>query len=164
MDEPYWLRVARKDLGLRELRGAPTAPRIASWLKALKAWWADDETPWCGVAVAAWMQQSSITLPQHWYRAKGWLEWGYELELPVVGCVVVFERDGGGHVGLVVGKDTRGRLLVLGGNQGDAVSISPFDPTRVAGFRWPLSELHNLRRQSGLPVIANSAASSTNEA
>ena len=57
------------------------------------------------------------------------------LQAPTVGCVVVFEREGGGHVGLVVGADTKGRLLVLGGNQGDAVSIAPFDRSRVDMMR-----------------------------
>ncbi len=53
------------------------------------------------------------------------------------GCVVVFERAGGGHVGLVVGETAGGRLLVLGGNQGDAVSVAAFQRERVVAYRWP---------------------------
>ena len=49
----------------------------------------------------------------------------------------MFSRDGGGHVGFAVGKDTAGRLLVLGGNQGNAVSIAAFDVARAIGYRWP---------------------------
>ena len=160
--EPIWLARARADIGLRELPGAPTAPKIRQWLETLRAWWRDDETPWCGVAVAAWMQQVSIGVPKHYYRAKAWAEWGYPVA-PVVGCVVVFERQGGGHVRLLVGKDAAGRLMVLGGNQGNAVSIAPFERDRAIAYRWPSTELHALTA-GPLPIIASSAASSTNEA
>jgi hypothetical protein len=52
--------------------------------------------------------------------------------------VVVFKRDGGGHVGFVVGKDQAGNLMVLGGNQSDSVNIKPFKTDRVVGYRWPV--------------------------
>lgn len=164
MTEPAWLIEARRHIGLREIHGAPTAPVIAGWLAKLGAWWADDETPWCGTAVAAWMQACSVPRPKHWYRAKGWLDWGIDIGAPVVGCVVVFEREGGGHVGLVVGRDTRGRLLVLGGNQGDAVSVAPFSLDRVAGYRWPAEFPVPAVGLTRLPVMAAVGAASTNEA
>lgn len=159
---PAWLASARRDIGLREIPGAQTAPRIAGWLQQLGAWWRDDETPWCGVAVAAWMRTAGITPPPAWYRAKAWSTWGTPLAAPVPGCVVVFERQGGGHVGLVEAVDQAGRLLVLGGNQGNRVSIAPFDRTRVAAYRWPQGV--PLPAGVQLPVLASSAASSSNEA
>jgi uncharacterized protein (TIGR02594 family) len=138
MTEPQWLTEARKHVGLRELPGAPTAPTIQRWLSSLGAWWRDDETPWCGVAVAAWMQAAGVApLPRHWMRARAWAEWGTRLDRPMHGCVVVFERQGGGHVGLVVGQDAQGRLLVLGGNQGDAVNVRAFPRERVLAYCWP---------------------------
>jgi uncharacterized protein (TIGR02594 family) len=136
--DPTWLAEARAHVGLREIPGAPTAPTIAAWLQRLGAWWRDDETPWCGVAVAAWMQGAGIgPLPKFWMRAKAWAEWGQRLSYPAHGCVVVFERLGGGHVGLVVGEDSAGNLLVLGGNQGDAVNVRAFPRGRVLAYRWP---------------------------
>lgn len=91
--------------------------------------------------------------------ARSWLEWGTELSEPVYGCVVVFRRNGGGHVGFVVGQKSNGDLMVLGGNQGDAVCISAFPRSRVAGYRWP----------EGIPVCTRplpvmSGARSTSEA
>lgn len=133
--EPHWLAVARKYLGTTEIPGKETTPQIARWLRELKAWWSDDETPWCGVFVAAIMGAVEPP-PKHWYRAKAWAEWGQPVA-PQTGAVVVFERKGGGHVGLLVGKDQQGRLLVLGGNQGNRVSVAPFDPARVLAYRWP---------------------------
>ncbi|KMY05501.1 hypothetical protein NGIG_02072, partial [Neisseria gonorrhoeae PID24-1] len=37
----------------------------------------------------------------------------------------------------VVGKDAEGRILGLGGNQGNMVSIIPFDPADIDGYFWP---------------------------
>ena len=165
-DEPQWVARARQYLGVAEIPGRATAPVIRRWLLDLKAWWADDETAWCGVAVAAWMREAGIELPKHWYRARAWLDWGYPLSKPIVGCVVVYERGGGGHVGLVVGEDASGRLMTLGGNQGNRVSIAPFDRARVLGYRWPTSRIADFYASTGpLPMLAaNGQPSSSNEA
>ena len=73
-------------------------------------------------------------------RAKAWADWGSPLAAPEHGCVVVFERAGGGHVGFVVGRtSTSGNLMVLGGNQGNRVKISEFKRERVVGYYWPAS-------------------------
>ena len=160
IDEPLWLRIAREDIGLEEIPGKATAPKIRQWLIGLNAWWTDDEAPWCGVAVAHWMQAAGEDLPVHWYRARAWLEWGSPLVKPLVGCVVVYRRDAGGHVGLVVGQDRRYRLMTLGGNQGNRVSIAPFAVDRVLGYRWPKG--HMFYNQP-LPLIQSAAASSTGE-
>jgi hypothetical protein len=67
-----------------------------------------------------------------------------------------------GHVGFVAGQDRAGNLMVLGGNQGDAVSIKPFARGRVLGFRWPADE--PLPEAAALPVLTSSGALSRNEA
>ncbi len=162
--EAPWLTEARRYLGQRELPGAPTAPFISRWLQQLGAWWRDDETPWCGTAVAAWMLVCGFKPPAAWYRAKAWATWGDELPVPVVGAVVVFEREGGGHVGLVAGQDQHGRLMVLGGNQGNAVTVAPFDHRRVIAYRWPSQAYQPFPMPTVLPVLASTAPSSTNEA
>lgn len=165
MISPPWLISAQKYRGVREIPGAPTAPAIARWLSDLKAWWTDDETPWCGTFVAACMKENGVRLPKHWYRAKGWLDWGTALTGPAVGCVVVFERQGGGHVGLVTGRTTGGNLLVLGGNQGDMVKESPFGFSRVLGYRWPIpSFFEPTVGISTLPVYVSDSALSEREA
>lgn len=60
------------------------------------------------------------------------------LMVPAQGCVVVFDRIGGGHVGMVVGETPTGNLLVLAGNQGDSVKISVFERNRATAYRWPV--------------------------
>lgn len=140
MLEPRWLVEAKKSLGVKEVQGEKTNPVIAGWLQRLKAWWVDDETPWCGLFVAQNLTLTGHTVPRYWMRARSWLDWGIPLSVPSLGCVVIFPRKGGGHVGFVTGRAEDGKLLILGGNQGDSVSVGLFDPARVLGYRWPSSE------------------------
>lgn len=162
MTEPRWLTRARLDIGARETLGANDSPRIRQVLKRFSWQWLTGQ-PWCGSILADWMLDSEIQPAKNAFRARAWLDWGTELYAPAVGCVVVFERSGGGHVGLVVGRDERGRLLVLGGNQGDTVSIAPFDMARAIGYRWP-SEALASHSAVALPILASAGASSKNEA
>ena len=151
--------------GVRDA-GVTTAPAIKRWLLELNAWWEDDETPWCGVACAAWVRAVNLVPPKAWYRALAWASWGVPLAGPVHGCVVVLERmGGGGHVGFVVGRDRRGWLLVLGGNQGDAVSIAAFNPMRVVTYRWPAGVVPPAGPDRGIWGLAlGSAQASPSEA
>lgn len=159
-DEPKWLTRARQDLGLQETPGKATTPYIRRWLIELGAWWTDDETPWCGVACAAWLKDSGLEIPKHYYRARAWLDWGRPMHA-VPGAVIVFERGAGGHVGLIVGVDQADRLLVLGGNQGNRVSIAPFTRSRILGIRWPKDSSAVFAH---LPLIRTNQAASTAEA
>lgn len=133
--EPLWLTTARSHVGLREIPGPKHNPTIVKWLTKLKAWWTDDETPWCGTFVAHCFDSVNIALPKHWYRAKDWLNWG-EKVAPRLGAVAVFDRAGGGHVGILVGENAT-QYAVLGGNQGNAVSIIGVYKYRLLGCRWP---------------------------
>lgn len=155
-----WVEEANRHIGLKEIKGFATNLTIKAWLVDLKAWWTDDEKPWCGALIAHCFKLAGIPLPRHWYRALDWLNWGIEIQSPCLGCVVVFSRLGGGHVGFVVGLDKQGRLMVLGGNQGDKVSIVPFDKYRVAGYRMPLG---NWPRKA-LPILSSNLSNSKNEA
>ncbi len=159
MIEPYWVQSARHYIGLREIPGVKTASTLARWLRELRAWWGDDETPWCGVFVAAMFRQGGHSLPKHWYRARAWLDWGVPCS-PVPGCVVVFnggpKRPGAGHVGFLLGRDERGRLMVLGGNQANSVNVAPFDPARVLGYRWPANTA--FPASTTLPLLASNGA------
>ncbi len=159
--EPEWLQYARKFLDLREIPGSEDNPVIVDWLIKLRAWWRDDDTPWCGVYVAHCFAAFGLAIPVHWYRAKGWLDWGRIVDFPAVGSVVVFERKGGGHVGFVVGRDADGHLMVLGGNQGNKVSIAPFDLERVLGYRWPPDKI--FIATPTLPLLNSNGQLSSNE-
>ena len=162
MNEPIWMDIAREHIGLAEITGPTTNSTIRGWLEKLRAWWSDDETPWCGAFVGYCLEVCSYRIPKYWMRARDWATWGVELPSPIPGCVVVFSRQGGGHVGFVVGKDDEGRLLVLGGNQGNRVSIAAFTRDRVLAYRWPTEQ--PLIGNAWLPTIASNSKTSNNEA
>jgi hypothetical protein len=45
-------------------------------------------------------------------------------------------REAPGHVGFFLGHGEPGRLLLIGGNQNDAVSPGSFSVHRMLGVRW----------------------------
>jgi uncharacterized protein (TIGR02594 family) len=161
MDYP-WIVEAKKHIGLKEIPGPKHNSVILGWLKSLKAWWSEDETPWCGTFVAHCMKTCNISVPNNWMRALAWAEWGVKLSSPVNGCVVVFKRAGGGHVGFVMGQTTDGFLSVLGGNQGNSVTVAKFDKGRVVGYYWPKEV--SMPSNGKLNIVSNSGTVSTNEA
>ena len=137
MIEPAWLKEARRHIGTREIKGPKHEPKILQWWKAIKRGGIkDDETPWCAAFVGGCLESAGIT-SSRFESARSYEGWGIKLSAPRVGCVVTFTRAGGGHVGFVVGRDKLGNLLVLGGNQGDAVNIKAFPLIRVTSYRWP---------------------------
>lgn len=135
--DPSWLAEARRHIGEREVKGPLHNAKILAWWRAIKRGGIrDDETPWCAAFVGGCLEAVGL-MSSRFESAKSYLQWGVKLDHPEVGCVVVFGRDGGGHVGFVVGRDAASNLLVLGGNQGDEVNVRAFSRTRVLGFRWP---------------------------
>lgn len=84
------------------------------------------------------MGKSGRAVIKDWYRAKAWANAGLtKLAKPAYGCIAVKSRQGGGHVFFVVGKNAKGQILGLGGNQGNTVSIVPFNPADIDGYYWP---------------------------
>jgi uncharacterized protein (TIGR02594 family) len=142
--EPAWLIAARAKLGTREAPGVANNPTIMGWAKKLGTKvlgiaYNGDSVPWCGVFCAACVQEDGLTPPPIAVRAKAWATWGQNIrpERIAPGAVLVFERSGGGHVGFYVGED-KTNYHVLGGNQGDRVSIMRLEKSRCIARRWPL--------------------------
>lgn len=146
MAEPAWLTLARRQIGVREIVGPKHSPIVMGWIqkvgaKALGIKVNDDEMPWCGTFMAWLMKECGLSMPLIAVRAASWGragQWGRELLGPRLGCVLVFTRQGGGHVGLYVGEDAT-HYHVLGGNQSNSVSITRIAKNRLApgGMRWP---------------------------
>ena len=141
--EPAWLAFARQQIGVREIVGPKHSPIIMGWIQKLGAQVlgikvVDDETAWCGTFVAMCMMIAGLASPAIDVRASAWGAWGRELIGPRLGCVLVFTRTGGGHVGFYIGEDAS-HFHVLGGIQGNAVSITRIAKERLAkgGMRWP---------------------------
>lgn len=159
--KPSWLIEAEKHIGKKEYPGAANNPWIVLlWQKIKRGGIKSDAVPWCAAFVGGCLETVGI-VSSRYESAASYLKWGTPISTPVTGCIVVFARDGGGHVGFVMGMDDKQRLLVLGGNQGDKVSVAPFEQFRVVGYRWPLLVPIHIEP---LPVYANGQPSSTNEA
>lgn len=129
-------QVASRYLGIGEVAGSASNPAILAMLKLDGDWPQDDATPWCS-AFANWVCFQLGLARSRSLAARSWLTVGVavKLEDAELGLdVVVLERDGGGHVGFYAGMDGA-RVKLLGGNQGDHVSVSSFPVERVLGVR-----------------------------
>jgi uncharacterized protein (TIGR02594 family) len=140
MTEPKWLEIARTDLGIEEIAGPKSNPRIMAFYRAANANWAkDDAVPWCGAAMAGWITSAGFPAPAEAARARAWLDWGVPLQDPKPGAVAILKRgtdEKQGHVTLYL-ADRGDRIECLGGNQGDAVSITAYPKRDLLGYRWP---------------------------
>ncbi|HEU5118203.1 MAG TPA: TIGR02594 family protein [Isosphaeraceae bacterium] len=137
MDAP-WMQVALAEVGQRELAGARNNnPRILEYLGTV-GHFPTDETAWCS-AFANWVMLQSGLQGSGRPNARSWLHWGFPLAHPEYGCITVFRRGHSswqGHVAFYVRQEGH-HLLVLGGNQGDAVSIARHSRSSLLGYRWP---------------------------
>jgi uncharacterized protein (TIGR02594 family) len=113
---------------------------IIGWAKALGGWIASfykqDSTPWCGLFVNHCMAIGGAPVIQDGLAALNWAKYGKPLRYGVPGAVLVFKRTGGGHVGFYVSEDDD-TYHVLGGNQGDSVSVARVAKGRCVAIRWP---------------------------
>lgn len=139
-----WMTIARAELGVHELAGDATSKRIAEYYKAVHidpSHVDDSTTPWCAAFVAWCLTQAGF--PGH-YRAnaRSFLDVGVPLLQPKVGCIIVFSRPpnpASGHVGFLAEMPgiLASNVMVLGGNEGNSVRVSPYPASRILGWRWP---------------------------
>lgn len=160
MADPAWLVEAKKHIGTKEVPGARHNSKILGWLSKLKAWWNEDETPWCGTFVAHCLQEVGLPVSKNWFRAKDWATYGSNLRSTHVapGAILVFAREGGGHVGFYTGEDNA-YFYVLGGNQANSVNEMRIAKTRCVAIRWPEGQ-----PVTGSPVRRRGGTVSGNEA
>lgn len=137
--------IAQRFVGITETSGTVSNPQILAMLRLDNAWPEGDEVAWCSAftSYCCWL----LRLPRSTsLRARSWLGIGQQIDKPEVGFdVVILQRGEGiqpgpevldavGHVGFYAGRQGLS-ILVLGGNQGNAVTIQPFSTNRVLGYR-----------------------------
>lgn len=166
---PVWVVEAGRHLGVKEVVGRGSNPTIMGWAKRLGARvlgmnYTDDDTPWCGLFIAYVIAVClpGEPLPAIVVRASAWDKFG-RATAPVFGCIVRYQRPGGGHVGILIGRSADGRLhRVRGGNQSNRVSDTWIEAERAVAYRWPSSvnskgEPVPVLDASGAPVSRNEA-------
>ena len=132
--EAAWMKIARAELGVVE---DPTGsnPRIEAYHASTAGGAADDSVPWCASFVNFCVEAAGVKGTDS-KAARSWMEWGVDVADFVPGCIVVLKRGSApkGHVGFFAGFES-GRIKLLGGNQGDMVSVASFDADRVLARR-----------------------------
>lgn len=159
MHMPASLAVTALDLagrfrGLREAPGAASNAQVLGMLRLDVSTVAGDDVPWCSAFVnyVAWL----LDLPRSKsLAARSWLTVGTPVSIDEAEAgfdVVVLKRGLGpqpgpevvrgasGHVGFFVSASgllgaPPGMVLVLGGNQSDAVGVAAFRAADVLGIR-----------------------------
>lgn len=95
-------------------------------------------TAWCAAYVNATLAQTGQQGTGS-NMARSFLDWGQGVDQPQKGDLAVFSRGDPngpfGHVGFFDGYNEDGTIRVLGGNQGDGVSIANYSADQLLGFR-----------------------------
>lgn len=162
---PKVLVEAYKLIGVKETIGKDNNPKILGWADelGLKKVYTADEIPWCGLFVAYVCHKAGKPVVDKPLWARNWSKWGTKQSVAMLGDILVFERGANsGHVGIYVGEDATA-YHVLGGNQGDSVSITRILKKRCIAIRrteWITAQPENVRV---VKLEANGSVS-TNEA
>jgi uncharacterized protein (TIGR02594 family) len=160
-----WITEGMKVNGLHEVRDRD---RLSKWLRSDGKFLGNpSKLPWCGdfvdtcINLALPDEPRPGNLGKNPYWALNWNLLGVKVA-PCLYAVVTFQRQGGGHVGFLMGEDAT-HYYVFGGNQGDTVSIVRIEKKRMKAIRWPSTALHlprrplPLLRADGTPVSRNEA-------
>lgn len=135
-DQP-WIVEAKRNLGIAEIPGTASNPKIVQyWTDIRRSGITSDAVPWCAAFTGAMLERSGIESTR-FEGARSYGSYGKALDKPAYGCIVVFSRGVGGHVGFCIGEDTSGQLIIIGGNQSDMVKVSAFSKSRVVAYRYP---------------------------
>lgn len=150
---PLYLRKAIEDVGIQEWvydnrRRKVSNPIVEQWIKRVQGERMDARsTPWCAYWVGAKLEEANISSTKSG-MARSYLKWGNEVWSRKErwdptrireGDIAVFWRgtkddNVTGHVGFIVDWDDDG-VFILGGNQGDKVSVQYFSLRKLISVR-----------------------------
>lgn len=147
---PRMLLEAIKLYGTIELPGSADSPTLLAWAKelGLTQIYTHDAIPWCGLYMAICAKRATWDLPENPLWALNWAKWGTSEDVPMLGDVLSFKRQGGGHVAIYVGEDSS-HYHILGGNQSDKVSVTRRGKDGLYAARrapWRTAQPANVRR------------------
>jgi uncharacterized protein (TIGR02594 family) len=134
------LKVAISQLGVKEIVGPKHNMTIVNYAKEIGAKWVnDDETPWCAIFMNWVLKRAGFAYTSS-ARARSFEGYGKPSNNPKPGDIVVFWRvsptAGTGHVGVFLGISVdRTSVFVLGGNQGNSVSVARYPLSNVLCYR-----------------------------
>ena len=169
---PPLVSAAIQYLGIREVVGKTSNPAIMHMAETIGVdkIYDDDDQSWCAVFLNFLCKISGMPVVDpgkdkyNLLRAKWLLNWGEEVAPNDIklGDVGVLNREGGGHVFIIIGKTPNGNVIGLGGNQGNCVSFGEFDSKRLLGVRRHY--MTAIPESAKLYTISGEGVLSTNEA
>jgi uncharacterized protein (TIGR02594 family) len=147
-----WMVRARELIGTREIPGAKHNPVILGFLRAMRniGEWGQsrDETAWCAAFVDHCLIWAGSEGTGH-ALASSYKTWGKPAKVETGAIIVIKRKRRGGdkntgsragyHVGFLI-RVTRNNWVILGGNQGDSVSVRYFAKSRyeLVALRRPV--------------------------
>lgn len=142
---PRMVSLGLAELGTAEVVGKGSNPKIIAWRDELNKAGApiknytDDDIAWCGLLAAILALRRSgiaaeVVKDPLW--ADNWRKYGVESPRPALGDILTFRRPGGNHVGIYIAEDVA-CFHVLGGNQGNSVTITRIAKSRLTSARRP---------------------------
>jgi uncharacterized protein (TIGR02594 family) len=128
-----WLNYAQGELGQIEMNPGDNSSIIS--YHATTGGFKNDETAWCSSFVNWSLTQAGVRGTNS-ARAYSWKTWGQTLPRPAYGSIAIANFS---HVGFVAGVNSAGRIILLGGNQGQpgAVTLSPINPNSIIQYVYP---------------------------
>jgi uncharacterized protein (TIGR02594 family) len=140
---PKTIQEALKLHGVQEIVGKGSNKTIIDWRDELNAagvaivGYSDDDIPWCGLFAAIVVQRAGKRGVPSPLWARNWAKFGTGVNEAGLGDVLVFVRNGGGHVGFYVAEDATA-YHVLGGNQSNKVCVTRIEKARCISIRRPV--------------------------
>ena len=141
------LHAAFTQVGITEVKGEQDNPEIVKYFNELgfDGSRLKDETAWCSAVLGYLCKKLHLPYSGR-LNATSWLDVGVPVDNPVPGDIVIFWRgqskgeliDGTniqkGHVGIFINRRDE-MIWVLGGNQSNSFTLSPYSEVRLLGYR-----------------------------
>jgi uncharacterized protein (TIGR02594 family) len=138
-----WMEIAKAEIGVQEIAGAASNPRIDRYFRETGLAKPNDETAWCAIFLSWCIKTATGKALPYSALARDWLRIGTRLPGPAYGAIAVthpLAAGSSGHVAFVV-KEDASRVFLLGGNQTPpgggpgAVCITTFKKTAIREYR-----------------------------
>lgn len=139
-DDPPWMAIARREIGVKELMGTAHAPRILQYHAATRMQAKSDETPWCSAFVCWVLEQCGVSSTRS-AAAISYEKFGFPVT-PRPGAIVVLSRPTADnprsrHVAFLNRIVDDRFWELLGGNQRNRVCVLPYRADTATAVRWP---------------------------
>jgi len=130
--------IALSQIGIKEIVGKEHNSEVLKYFNETgHKWVKDDETAWCS-AFINWVAFKADKPRSFKLNARSWLTVGKKVEVPKTGDIVILWRESPeswkGHVGIYC-RETKNYIYILGGNQGNSVSIKAYQKRQLLEYR-----------------------------